>query len=120
MAYENLLPGINGLSSQIVIHFAIDMYNCAVDIFQQTEYALSSEWASKTLDFLSPISKGEQKDKVVLNTSRLLVRALCIEDPDKAATIVKDLETVRIKKREKNSRTFNSNRYLHLAIPKLY
>lgn len=64
------------LSPQTILHFAIDLYNCAVDIFQKDDTKMSIKWASNTLDCIGSNTfedeLGKKRDSVVLNTSRLL------------------------------------------------
>lgn len=76
LAYDKLSPGLQMLSPQTILHFAIDLYNCAVDIFQNDDAKMSIKWASSTLDCIGSKNfedeLGKKRDSIVLNASRLL------------------------------------------------
>lgn len=66
-------------------------------MFEKSQHEQVVEWVNIVLDIgLSVVASNEDlREKITIlfkNAMRLLVRSLCVEDPHKAASVVKDME----------------------------
>lgn len=76
----------------------IQLFNCCVDMYSKGQYAHVVEWINLVLYLAELVvdppkdSEKSQVNTLLKNATRLLIRALCVEDPHKALTVVKDME----------------------------